>query len=83
MGEVDITEHVLVPKHIVLNEGEEVTFLNSYNIGKDNLPLIKTSDPIIKTLEEQMGESLKGKILKIIRHNSPAGEGVYYRYVID
>jgi len=80
---IDITENELVPEHIVLSPEEEEAFLAKYEITKNNLPLIKSSDPIIVLLEERENISLKGKIIKIIRSNSPAGEGVYYRYVIE
>jgi DNA-directed RNA polymerase subunit H len=91
MSKVDIVEHELVPQHIVLSPEEEEAVLKKYNIDRNNLPLIKSTDPIIKALEEQLAEeseneemvSLKGRIIKIIRNNSPAGEGVYYRYVIE
>ena len=83
MSKIDITKHELVPQHIVLSPEEEISFLEKYNITRNNLPLIKSSDPIIKAIEESDNISLKGKIIKIIRYNSPAGEGVYYRYVID
>ncbi|HOP08782.1 MAG TPA: DNA-directed RNA polymerase subunit RpoH/Rpb5 C-terminal domain-containing protein [Candidatus Methanofastidiosa archaeon] len=83
MSKIDITENDLVPEHIPLSEEEEEEFLVKYGITRNNLPLIKSSDPIIKALEERDNVSLKGKIIKIIRHNSPAGEGIYYRYVID
>lgn len=82
-NKIDITENELVPEHIVLSPEEEEAFLAKYDITKNNLPLIKSSDPIIVLIEERENISLKGKIIKIIRSNSPAGEGVYYRYVID
>jgi DNA-directed RNA polymerase subunit H len=83
MNEVNILEHDLVPEHIVLDTDEEEAFLKKYNITRNNLPLIKASDPVIKRLEEQLNTPLKGRIIKIIRRNSPAGDGIYYRYVIE
>jgi len=83
MDKVNILEHKLVSKHIILSIEEEESFLKKYNISRNNLPLIKTSDPVIKALEEQENISLKGRIIKIIRPNSPAGEGIYYRYVVE
>ncbi|MHC1598947.1 MAG: DNA-directed RNA polymerase subunit RpoH/Rpb5 C-terminal domain-containing protein [Candidatus Methanofastidiosia archaeon] len=83
MNKVNILEHKLVSKHIILSIEEEESFLKKYNISRNNLPLIKTSDPVIKALEEQENISLKGRIIKIIRPNSPAGEGIYYRYVVE
>lgn len=83
MNEVNILEHNQVPEHIVLTPEEEEEFLQKYEITRNNLPLIKVSDPVIKKLEEQLDTPLKGRIIKIIRTNSPAGDGVYYRYVIE
>ncbi len=83
MDKVNILEHKLVSKHIILSIEEEESFLKKYNISRNNLPLIKTSDPVIKALEEQENILLKGRIIKIIRPNSPAGEGIYYRYVVE
>lgn len=83
MDKVNILEHKLVSKHIILSIEEEESFLKKYNISRSNLPLIKTSDPVIKALEEQENISLKGRIIKIIRPKSPAGEGIYYRYVVE
>ncbi len=83
MNEVNILENNLVPEHIVLSPEEEEAFLQKYEITRNNLPLIKTSDPVIKKLEEQLNTPLKGMIIKIIRSNSPAGDGIYYRYVIE
>ncbi len=83
MNEVNILENNLVPEHIVLSPEEEEAFLQKYEITRNNLPLIKASDPVIKRLEEQLNTPLKGRIIKIIRSNSPAGDGIYYRYVIE
>lgn len=80
---INILKHNLVPEHVVLTPEEEEAFLVQYKINRYNLPLIKTSDPVIKMLEEEQNISLKGRIIKIIRTDSPAGEGIYYRYVIE
>ncbi|MHC1604386.1 MAG: DNA-directed RNA polymerase subunit RpoH/Rpb5 C-terminal domain-containing protein [Candidatus Methanofastidiosia archaeon] len=83
MSKINIMEHEIVPEHILLTPEEEEIFLKKYKITRNNLPLILSSDPIIMALAEKEKMSLKGRIIKIIRKNSPIGEGVYYRYVIE
>lgn len=73
----DITEHDLVPTHIVLSkeEGEEV--LESYRARKRDMPLIRTTDPVAKYFNMKPGE-----IVKIIRPSPITCEVISYRLVI-
>lgn len=73
----DITEHDLVPQHIVLTieEGEKV--LEAYRARKRDMSLIRTSDPVAKYYNMKPGE-----IVKIIRPSPITCEAVAYRLVI-
>jgi DNA-directed RNA polymerase subunit H len=51
--------------------------LQNYSITKEKLPLIKVTDPIVKAIGAKPGQ-----VLKIVRRESPAGEGVVYRLVV-
>ncbi|MFQ5892486.1 MAG: DNA-directed RNA polymerase subunit H [Candidatus Methanofastidiosia archaeon] len=78
MRKVDIREHELVPGHIILKDDEVVELLKRYNVRKDQLPLIKSKDPVVKLIGAKVGD-----VLKIVRKNSPAGEAISYRVVIE
>ena len=77
MKKTDPTLHEIVPEHIILEEKEVETLLKAYEITKEKLPLIKVTDPIVKTIDAKPGQ-----VLKIIRKGSPAGEAVAYRLVV-
>ncbi|MEM4267409.1 MAG: DNA-directed RNA polymerase subunit H [Candidatus Woesearchaeota archaeon] len=73
----DVRLHVLVPKHIKLNQKEKDELLSKYNLNYKQLPKISVNDPAIQTLNPKQGD-----IIKIIRQSPTAGESIYYRYVV-
>jgi DNA-directed RNA polymerase I, II, and III subunit RPABC1 len=73
----NITKHIYVPKHIILNNEEEVELLEKYNTTKSKLPKILKTDPIAKYYGMKSDQ-----ICKIIRKSPEVGESVYYRRVI-
>ena len=77
MKEIDITKHVIVPKHTILNEKEKEEVLNRYKINLRQLPRISDTDPQIKILNGKLGD-----VVKIVRQSATAGKTVYYRVVI-
>ena len=77
MKEFDPTRHEIVPRHIILEDNEVEELLQNYSITKEKLPLIKVTDPIVKAIGAKPGQ-----VLKIVRRESPAGEGVVYRLVV-
>lgn len=75
---VDISKHVLVPKHEVINTREASKLLEEYHIEVEQLPRITTNDPMVKALNAKAGD-----IIKITRNSETAGVTLYYRYVVD
>jgi len=75
---LDLFEHELVPKHILLNKKEVEELLKLYRIAPHQLPYILESDPAAKAIEAKPGD-----IVKIIRKSPTASEAIAYRYVIE
>lgn len=73
----DITEHDLVPQHIVLTKEEGEQVLESYRARKRDMPLIRSNDPVAKYFNMKPGE-----IVKIIRPSPVTAEAIAYRLVI-
>jgi DNA-directed RNA polymerase I, II, and III subunit RPABC1 len=71
---VNITEHVLVPKHQVLTTGERIQLLERYNVTTKQLPRILRSDPVARYLGLEPGD-----IVKILRPSETAGRYITYR----
>jgi len=77
----DPTEHFMVPLHIPLTTEKQRKYLQDNNINIDQMPLIKTSDRIIRYYGLR-----GGRIVKIIRTNLYEGmvrESTTYKAVIE
>jgi len=74
--------HQIVPQHILLSEKEEAQVLKELSkmqkTEKEQLPKIKKNDPVIVKINAQVGD-----IIKVIRKSQTAGEGIFYRLVIE
>ncbi|MBS3163036.1 DNA-directed RNA polymerase subunit H [Candidatus Woesearchaeota archaeon] len=75
---IDITQHVLVPKHTMLSPEESKKLLSDLNIISSQLPKILKSDAAIKHLNLEPGE-----IIEIERVSPTAGRTKFYRVVIN
>jgi DNA-directed RNA polymerase subunit H len=69
-------EHILIPKHEILNEEEEKKVLEKLNCTKNQLPRIKIDDPAIAHMNPK-----KGDIVRIHRIDKHA-KSIYYRVVV-
>jgi len=74
----NLFDHVLVPKHIIMKQSEEIALLNRLRITRDNLPSISRFDPPIKALGIR-----PGRICHIVRASKTAIETPYYRLVLN
>lgn len=74
----NILEHELVPKHEILPREEAVELMRNLGIGPEQLPWIRSSDPVAKVLGAKPGD-----IIRIIRKSPTAGESIAYRFVVS
>ena len=73
-----ITNHVLVPDHIILADKEKNDLKKKYDIELNQLPKILTSDPVAISIGAESGQ-----VVKIIRKSHTAKESIAYRLVVE
>jgi DNA-directed RNA polymerase I, II, and III subunit RPABC1 len=74
---INIVDHILVPKHIVLTTEEGKEVLEAYCAKKKNMPLLLTTDPVARYYNMKHNE-----IVKIIRPSIMTVETPFYRIVV-
>jgi len=74
----NILEHVFVPEHRILNEGEKIQVKNRYNIANDGeFPELSRFDPVAQAIGIRPGQ-----VCEIIRPSKTAVSAPYYRICI-
>jgi len=73
---IDITEHVLVPRHVLISEADKKELFKIYKIKGDKLPKILSSDPISRYYGAK-----RGQVFKIYRNSESSGQTINYRIV--
>lgn len=73
----NITKHVLVPKHEVLNPDEKKQVIRQYRVTSKHFPLMLVSDPVARYYG-----LLPGAMVRITRPSPTAGTHVLYRVVV-
>ncbi|MDA1196864.1 MAG: DNA-directed RNA polymerase subunit H [Nanoarchaeota archaeon] len=74
---IDVSKHVLVPKHTKLSDSDKKALLNNYRITLKELPKIRKTDPAVANLQVKEGD-----VVKIVRPSATAGEAIFYRGVV-
>ena len=78
MAKPNVLDHLLVPKHEIINEEEADEILKIYNIEIGQLPKIKEKDPAVLAVGAKVND-----IIKITRASPTAGTAIIYRLVIE
>ena len=74
---VDVSQHTLVPDHIIIEDPEIESVLDEYGLSRTDLPKIKRNDPALPD------EASPGDVLKIVRDSRTAETSISYRLVIE
>ncbi|PAU85489.1 DNA-directed RNA polymerase subunit H [Halorubrum salipaludis] len=74
---VDVSQHELVPDHVLLEPEEVDEVLAEYDVKRTNLPKIKRTDPALPD------EAEVGDVVKITRNSRTTEEAVVYRLVVS
>jgi len=74
---INLIDHSLVPKHILLTQEQANLVLETYLLKKRQIPKILASDPVSRYYGVSPGD-----MFKIIRPSDKSGASVYYRLVV-
>jgi DNA-directed RNA polymerase subunit H len=76
--ELDVSKHVLVPKHAKLSDKEKKDLFEKYVADLRDLPRVYKDDPSLAGLDVKEGD-----VIKIARKSMTAGEALFYRRVVS
>ncbi|AKG39251.1 MAG: DNA-directed RNA polymerase subunit H [Infirmifilum sp.] len=74
---LNVLEHELVPKSVLLSRDEAKRILKIMGLKKTELPWIFSTDPVAKALGAKPGD-----VIMFIRQSPTAGESVAFRLVV-
>lgn len=74
---VNVTKHVLVPKHSVLSSDEKNEVLSRYMCSEAQLPRIQMADPVARYYGLK-----RGQVVRIIRDSETAGRYTTFRLCV-
>lgn len=75
---IEISRHILVPKHVKLSDKEKKEVLEKFNSTLRELPKILKDDPAVINLN-----AVPGDVIKIMRQSPTSGDAVFYRVVLN
>ena len=75
---LDVSNHILVPKHEKCSETEKKAVLKKYTVEIKDLPKISINDAAIVDMNLEPGD-----VIKITRDSQVAGKITFYRVVIE